>query len=321
MIRRSSYAMLCALAALGAATPAASADGLPVMGVDAGGSGVADPAGAERYVTVPAAGRTVVAAVQRNGGRITRSGLLRGRFTIPAVALDGSSSGLSADGRTLVLIRPRAHFPQARTTLAIIDPRRLRARRILHLRGDFSFDALSPDGRSLYLIEYVSPRDATRYVVRAYDVPSGRLTREPVIDKREPGERMRGFPVTRATSADGRWAYTLYDGGGQHPFVHALDTVARTAACIDLDALAGRRDIYGLDLALDPGQKTLTVVARGQGLAAIDTRTFRVEQVTSRGESTGGELVRAPILLLALGASLVVGGSLLVRRRRRLANS
>jgi hypothetical protein len=274
-----------------------------------------------RYVTVPAAGRTVVAAVERNGGRITRSALVRGHFTIPAVALDGSSSGLSADGRTLVLIRPRAQFPQAGTRLAIIEPRRLSPRKFLHLRGDFSFDALSPDGRSLYLIQYVSPRDPTRYVVRAYDVPSGHLARDPVIDPREPGERMRGFPVTRATSADGRWAYTLYDGGGKHPFVHALDTVARTAACIDLDALAGRKDIYGLDLSLDPGQRTLSVASREQGLLAIDTRTFRVEQITSRGESTGSGFLRAPILLLALAASLAVGASLLVRRRRRVAPS
>jgi hypothetical protein len=291
------------------------------MGVDAGPDGVANPDEAVRYVTVPAAGGTVVAAVERSGGRISRSALMRGDFTIPAVALDGSSSGLSADGRTLVLIRPRARFPQAGTRLAIIDPRRLRARRFLRLRGDFSFDALSPDGRSLYLIQYVSPRDATRYVVRAYDVPSGRLAREPVIDPGEPGERMRGFPVTRATSADGRWAYTLYDGGGQHPFVHALDTVARTAACIDLDALAGRKDIYGLDLSLDPGKKTLSVASRGQELLAIDTRTFRVEQVTSRGESTGGKFLPPPILLLAVAASLALAVSLLVRRRRRLAPS
>jgi hypothetical protein len=321
MIRGSLYATFCTLAALGVAAPATAADGLPVMGVDAGPDGVANPDGTERYVTVPAAGRTVVAAVQRNGGRITRSRLMRGHFTIPAVALDGSSSGLSADGRTMVLIRPRARFPQASTRLAIIDPRRLRTRSFLRLRGDFSFDALSPDGRSLYLIQYVSPRDPTRYVVRAYDVPSGRLTREPVIDPREPGERMRGFPVTRATSVDGRWAYTLYDGGGKHPFVHALDTVGRTAACIDLDALAGRKDIYALDLSLEPGQKTLSVVSRGQGLLAIDTRTFRVEQVTSRGESAGGGFWRAPILFLALAASVAVGASLLVRRRRRLAPS
>ena len=47
---------------------------------------------------------------------------------------------------------------------------------------------------------------------------------------------MRGQPLTRATSPDGRWAYTLYDGAGKEPFIHALDTSTRSARCIDLDA-------------------------------------------------------------------------------------
>jgi hypothetical protein len=68
------------------------------------------------------------------------------------------------------------------------------------------------------------------------------------VDPREPDEDMRGYPITRASSPDGRWAYTLYDGAGKHPFVHALDTQGRTAACIDLDGLAGRDDLYELRL-------------------------------------------------------------------------
>ena len=47
----------------------------------------------------------------------------------------------------------------------------------------------------------------------------------PIVDKSEPDERMAGLPITRQTTADGRWAYTLYDGAGKEPFVHALDTV------------------------------------------------------------------------------------------------
>src|SRR5439155_1643004 len=197
-----------------AASPAAArADGLPVLGIDAGPSGVAR--GGIRYVTLGNGARsTMVAAVRREGGQVLRAASLRGAFTVPAVALDGSASGLSADGRTLVLIRPRAAFPQARTVLAILAVPELRVRRVLRLRGDFSFDAIAPDGRSLYLIQYVSRTDATRYVVRAYDLAARRLVRAPVVDPRERGEKMRGLPLTRAASADGRWAYTLYAGGG-----------------------------------------------------------------------------------------------------------
>ena len=42
----------------------------------------------------------------------------------------------------------------------------------VELDGEWTFDALSPDGRWLYLIEQLSPRDRTRYAVRVYDLES-----------------------------------------------------------------------------------------------------------------------------------------------------
>ena len=110
----------------------------------------------------------------------------------------------------------------------------MRLRRQIHLRGDFSFDAISPDGRIAYFIEYLSPRDVTAYAVRAYDMRARRLFQEPVVDPNEPDEDMSGVPLSRVSDGEGRWAYTLYSGH-EHPFVHALDTERRTAACIDLD--------------------------------------------------------------------------------------
>jgi hypothetical protein len=105
----------------------AGADGLPVQGVDAGPTGVASAT--VRYVSLPARpGGTLVAKVRRDGGQVLRSRMLRGSFTIPAVAYDGSASGLSADAGTLVLIRPRARFPQQRTRLVVLDAKRLRLR-------------------------------------------------------------------------------------------------------------------------------------------------------------------------------------------------
>lgn len=251
----------------------ARGDGLPVQGVDAGPTGVTSATA--RFVSLPAGkGRTLVARVRRDGGQVLRSRVLRGGLTIPAVAYDGSASGLSADAGTLVLIRPRARFPQPRTRLAVLDAKRLRVRSRLTLRGDFSFDALSPDGRTIYLIEYRSRRDPTRYAVRAYDLRSDRLLRAPIVDPREPDERMRGLPVTRETSADGRWEYTLYDGAGSHPFVHALDTARGEAACIDLDALTSSDRIYELRLRSDG--RDLSVLDGRTVVASIDRTTFRV---------------------------------------------
>ena len=102
---------------------------------------------------------------------------------------------------------------------------------------------------------------------------------------------MRGLPVTRATSPDGRWAYTLYDGAGKHPFVHALDTVGARAVCIDLDALEGRRDIDGLRLwrAADDGAALDVLSPRRRPLAHIDTATFAVARRARRGDSAAGD--------------------------------
>ena len=45
-----------------------------------------------------------------------------------------------------MLIQP-AGFPRQTTEFAVFDTERLRPRERLTLDGDFSFDALSPDGR------------------------------------------------------------------------------------------------------------------------------------------------------------------------------
>jgi len=114
----------------------------------------------------------------------------------------------------LVLIQPCAGYPLAQTPLMVVDAQRLRTLQIAKLHGDFSFDAISPRGSLVYLIEYTSPTDPTRYRVRAYDLAANRLLSQPVVDPREQGEKMGGSPLTRATSPNGRWAYTLYDGAG-----------------------------------------------------------------------------------------------------------
>jgi hypothetical protein len=264
--------VLVALCALGAAA-VAQADGLPVLGVDVGPTGVVAASGEARYVTLPAGNATVVARVEPTGGRVLGSRLLHGTFTIPAVAYDGSAAGLSADGRTLVLIEPRQSFPRARTTLAVLDERSLRPRAMVRLKGDFSFDAVSPRARWLYLIQYVDPNDPAHYAVRAYDLRAGRLVAAPVVDPHEPDEQMRGAPLTRATSEHGRWAYTLYDGGGSTPFVHALDTARRTARCVDLDGLSLQR---ASRLRMRVTGHTIELRDRGHTAFEVDTRTFRV---------------------------------------------
>ena len=247
----------------------AAADGLPAVGVDA--NPVSLPGGQVEYQTEKAGRSTRIVESARYGGEL-RARLIPGVYSIPAVAYDGSPSGLSADGRTLVLINPRARFPRERTTFAVIDTRTLRVRRTIALRGDFSFDAISPNGRVMYLIEYLNPRNFTEYAVRAYKMRTGRLFRRPVVDPNESGEDMYGIPVSRVSSRDGRWHYTLYEARG-HPFVHALDTVGRTAVCLDIEG--GVKSVWSATLS-PRGPRLDVLDESGRPLAEIDMRTNEV---------------------------------------------
>jgi len=152
----------------------------------------------------------------------------------------------------------------------------LKVRRLVTLQGDFSFDAIAPDGSWLYVIHYLSPTDPTRYRVQAFDLQHGRLLAKPIVDPKEPGDKMRGNPLSRAVSADGRWAYTLYDGGGGTPFVHALDTVARSAHCIDLDELAAGTNLWQLRLGIESDGKHLVVRDGGAAKVLIDRLDARL---------------------------------------------
>jgi hypothetical protein len=263
-------ALLAALTALAAAwfAPLAAADGLPVTNVEVGRSGVTAARVTGRFATRRAGRDTMVVRLWND--RVLASRLIGGRFTVPAVAYDGSPGGLSRTN--LVLIAPRRSFPRASTSFAFVNPRTLELQGGVTLQGDYSYDAISPDGRWLYLIHYLSPTDPLRYEVRAYDIATASFDPKPIVDPREPGEKMNGRPLTRATDRAGRWAYTFYSGG-EHPFVHALDTVGRDARCIDLDGLAGRKDLGRLRFS-PPGRDLKLVAPDGSTVAEVDLRSF-----------------------------------------------
>ena len=316
--------LLVSCVLLGLAAPAAHAAGGPALPVQ-GGAGVSAPGSGARYVAVRVRHDTVVERIDRDGG-VERSRTIAGAYGIPGAAYDGSNTGLSFDESTLVLA---AMEPNAtRTRLLVLDARTLRPRTPVVLPGYFTVDAVSPDGRWMYLVHY---RSVARndYEVRAYDLARGRMLPKPIVDPREPDEKMQGLPITRTVSADGRWAYTLYAGGtgDGEPFIHALDTVGRTAACIDLDDLDSET-IAEVQLVIAGG--TLRVVGPEGDRALVDRRTFAVRPPSAKRASAPAPAPRAASSeddgggvpwFVAFVALVPLAGVAVFARRRRHASS
>src|SRR5439155_13120021 len=124
----------------------AAAKGGPSPGVVTGGRGVVAPGGTVRYVVHPSATGTTVVKIRVGDGARLGSATLHGAYGIPRVSYDGTTGGVSAAGRTLVLAS--AGTP---TRLAVLSTSSLHPRRLVSLSGTYSFDAISPDGQTIYV--------------------------------------------------------------------------------------------------------------------------------------------------------------------------
>src|SRR5437764_7371056 len=138
-----------------AAAPAARADGGTSPPVSQGWDGVLAPGGKVRYVAVGTGRDTAVEAIRTSDGRVLRFGWRRGSWGIPQVAYGGSTGGLSHDGSRLVLASTDGGFPlRKRSSFLVLKPSNFQLLERATLRGDFAFDALSPNGSRLYLIQH-----------------------------------------------------------------------------------------------------------------------------------------------------------------------
>ena len=240
-------------------------------------TGVRSPDGQLRYTAARSEAATVVRAVRLgSGAAVVAKVTLDGAWGIPAITSTGVAGGLSPDGRTLVLSEPATYSGLRSTSkFLVLSTRTLAVEKTIALPGEFGFDALSPDRRTMFVIQHRKRADLVAYVVRAYDLASDRLLPGTVVAKGETGS-MRGYPVSRATGNRGSWVYTLYNRGNGAPFIHALNTVRRSAVCIDLPDVA-ERDVWTMRLALTPdGRRLLVRSGEGQALARVDTKTLRV---------------------------------------------
>jgi hypothetical protein len=238
---------------------------------------VAASSGDVRYTAARAHGSTTIKAIR--GGSVIASATFTGVFGIPAVTSAGKAGGLSPDGRLLVLAEPPQYDGlRSESRFLLVSTGSLSLADTVVLDGEFGFDAVSPDRRTLYLIQHISSNDLVRYVVRAYDLRAKRLLARAIVDKRAPDETMRGYPIARATSAGGTWVYTLYNRspeGGQ-VFVHALNAAGRSAFCIELPRLPKGANVWNARLELTAGGRQLVVRSEDTAVARIDTTTLKV---------------------------------------------
>src|SRR5437764_2066012 len=100
-----------AVFAVGLCTPAvALAAGGPVPPVR-GPSGISAVGSHVRYVAIGAGQSTIVRRLDSVSGAVLGSLRIRGSFGVPGAAFDGSTTGLSADGKTLLLAQITGAHP------------------------------------------------------------------------------------------------------------------------------------------------------------------------------------------------------------------
>jgi hypothetical protein len=194
-----------------------------------GGEGVTSFDGAMHYVAQNAVGKTTKLQALRGVERtLVMSKTIDGTFGVPILA-DQYSDAVFRDGSAFV-VQNVGYGPHSE--FRIVNTADLTIKNAISLDGTFSYDALSPDGKVLYLTQHTSADDVTHYVVRAYDLDSNTLRPGRIADKAQRGWVMQGFPAKRTATKDGRWVYTMYANPSGYPFVHALDTVNGVAHCV-----------------------------------------------------------------------------------------
>jgi DNA-binding beta-propeller fold protein YncE len=261
-LRVLAVALLAAVVLVGPAR----GDGGPSPGITLAGEGIADSHGTS-YVAQPAGNHSYL-VVRNRTGRVLRTRTFDAIYGLPRVTYGNDIGGLSRDGRTLVVAQPEVGAGlAAETRLLVLDTKTLRTRRMIDLTGDFSFDALSPDARTVFLIEHNSVKNYERYRVRAYDLAHGRLLPNAIVDRTEPS--MSGSPVARVVAPGGTWVYTLYSHFNGEPFVHALDTVHASARCLDIDWHGNQNLLWSARLTLGDGKLSVTTKA-GNRIAELE---------------------------------------------------
>ena len=252
-----------------------------------------------RYWTVDTGDRTTVRGIDPATGADQVSFVLDGRWSVPA-AYGPAPSGLSANGKWMALVAP----PTAITgggmldRFAVVDLERQRIDRIVNANGDVGFDALSDDGRNLYLVEHLVP--APRYAVRVASFNGGLADGVLGQIKTAEPEVMNGlYHASVAVGAD--WFLSLYSNPLRGPFIHALNTTQLYAQCIlnMPDVPVALRPAWSM--VLDAAHAKLYAVNGAGGVVSeVNTGTLTVQRSNIDLVPAAATLTTAPLHPAAL---------------------
>jgi hypothetical protein len=183
-----------------------------------------------RYWTVETSDRTIVRGLDPATGLDQTAFGIDGRWSVPA-AYGPAPSGLSANGKWMVLVAPPVTVVGSGTLnrFAVVDLGQKRIDRVVNANGDVGFDAISDDGKNLYLVEHLVP--APHYAVRVASFNGGFVDGVLGQIKTAEPEVMNGlYHASVAVGSD--WFLSLYSNPSHGPFIHALNTTQLYAQCI-----------------------------------------------------------------------------------------
>ncbi len=167
------------------------------------------------YIATQLTGSVQLKAIDPASGQTIAQTTLPSGYNLPNIAFQGPTAGLSPNGQWLALTSQT----RVATNFLVGSSALTDAFKTISVKGDFVFDALSNDGKSLYLIQKM--KDPNHYQVRLYDVSAGFLMPQVVVDKREPNEPMNGIRGPLGAGPWPRWADLRRQFLPQHGRGHA----------------------------------------------------------------------------------------------------
>jgi hypothetical protein len=251
-------------------------------------AGLLDRGRAVVYTATPAGSSTRVESVDLRTGATVAGIDIPGQFRFPGIVAGGAPTGLSANGKTIVLEEATGVYGRVATRFALLDTGLRTPPRVIQLGGNFTFDAVARDATVLYVVEHLPAMNPTNYQVRAYDV--GRGLREGVIvDKRVGQLLMQGQALAQVSTDDGSWVYTAYLSLENGPFIHALGTEDGFAACLFLTAPAAAPAAAARNWRLSIDRANQAVFAVNASLGIVALVPVSAADISGTGKFHGNE--------------------------------